>query len=599
MRGLNTTAVSLVLSAIWSYGLDHGGSGSLFSTLCHYIGTFCKTFPLLVVSRFIWSAIIWPTFFSPLRHLPNIPSDGWLSKETLRLVTEPRGIPQSDWINSMSNEPIDLARYRSFLGVERIIVISPKALAEVLTTKSYNFRKPDLIVSELKQATGMGVLLAEGSEHKFQRKVLQTAFNYRHIKNLYPIFWDVAGEFASALEKQVLERQQSSSGTETVIDIVDWASRATLDIIGIAGMGQGFDAIQNADSQLHQAYRMIFEPSREAIFLAVLRLIFPDRLVNWLPLRRNKRMHHGIQVIRSKCLELIRQRQEQIRLLPSGGDGLGSDILTVALLNGGFSDEKLIDQLMTFLAAGHETTATALTWAVYILCKQPEIQTRLRAEIKLNFPSPKTSPTSQGPSLNVLQEAIDLKLPYLNAVCLEVLRYFAPIPLTMREATCDTTILQTAVPAGTRIILAPRVTNRDSALWGSDANNFNPDRWLSPKGENAKATEHSEFDIGNQDRGLAGDSSATTKETKKTGPGKSEARSNYADLTFLHGPRSCIGQSFARAEFAILLATLVLHFEFQIEDPTLLDERNIRISRGATSRIVGGLGVRVRPIAVV
>lgn len=599
MRGLNTTAVSLVLLAIWSYGLDHGGSGSLFSTLCHYIGTFCKTFPLLVVSRFIWSAIIWPTFFSPLRHLPNIPSGGWLSKETLRLVTEPRGVPQSDWINSISKEPVDLARYRSFLGVERILVISPKALAEVLATKSYNFRKPDLIVSELKQATGMGVLLAEGSEHKFQRKVLQTAFNYRHIKNLYPIFWDVAGEFASALEKKVLERQQSPSDTETVIDIVDWASRATLDIIGIAGMGQGFDAIQNADSQLHQAYRMIFEPSREAIFLAVLRLIFPDRLVNWLPLQRNKRMRHGIRVIRSKCLELIRQRQEQIRHLPSAGDGIGSDILTVALLNGGFSDEKLIDQLMTFLAAGHETTATALTWAVYILCKQPEIQTRLRTEIKLNFPNPKTSPRSNRPSLNVLQEAIDLKLPYLNAVCLEVLRYFAPIPLTMREATCDTTILQTAVPAGTRIILAPRVTNRDSALWGSDANNFNPDRWLSPKGENATPTEHSEFDTGNQNRDLAGDVSATTKRTKKTGPGKSEARSNYADLTFLHGPRSCIGQSFARAEFVILLATLVLNFEFQIEDPRLLDEQNIRISRGATSRIVGGLNVRVKPIAVI
>ncbi|KAF5242414.1 hypothetical protein FANTH_8700 [Fusarium anthophilum] len=500
----------------------------------------------------------------------------------------------------MSNEPVDLARYRSFLGVERILVISPKALAEVLTTKSYNFRKPDLIVSELKQATGMGVLLAEGSEHKFQRKVLQTAFNYRHIKNLYPIFWDVAGEFASALEKQVLaEIQQSSADTGTVIDIVDWASRATLDIIGIAGMGQGFDAIQNADSQLHQAYRMIFEPSREAIFLAILRLTFPDRLVNWLPLQRNKRMRHGIRVIRSKCLELIRQRQEQIRHLPSGGDGIGSDILTVALLNGGFPDEKLIDQLMTFLAAGHETTATALTWAIYILCKQPEVQTRLREEIKLNFPNPKTSPRSKRPSLNVLQEVIDLKLPYLNAVCLEVLRYFAPIPLTMREATCDTTILQTAVPAGTRIILAPRVTNRDSALWGSDANNFNPDRWLSPKDENAKATEHSEFDAGNQNRDFTGDSSATPEETKRTVRGKSEARSNYADLTFLHGPRSCIGQSFARAEFAILLATLVLTFELQIENPSLLDERNIRISRGATSRIVGGLEVRVKPIAVI
>ncbi|KAF9767526.1 Cytochrome P450 monooxygenase fum15 [Fusarium sp. DS 682] len=500
----------------------------------------------------------------------------------------------------MSNEPVDLARYRSFLGVERILVISPKALAEVLTTKSYHFRKPDLVVSELKQATGMGVLLAEGSEHKFQRKALQTAFSYRHIKNLYPVFWDVAGEFAMALETQVLtEMQRSSADKGAVIDIVDWASRATLDIIGMAGMGQGFDAIQNANSELHQAYRMIFEPSRGAIFLAILRLVFPERLVNWLPVRRNKRMRHGIRVIRSKCQELIRQRKKQIRHQPAGDDSPGNDILTVALLNGGFPDEKLIDQLMTFLAAGHETTATALTWAIYILCKQPKVQTRLREEIKSHFPNPKTSPRSEKISSTTLQEAIDFKLPYLNAVCLEVLRNFAPIPLTMREATCHTTILQTTVPAGTRIILAPRVTNRDSALWGPDANNFNPDRWLSPKNGNVEATEHSKFDAGHQNRDLTGNSSATPKETQGTVRGKTEARSNYADLTFLHGPRSCIGQSFARAEFAILLATLILNFEFQIENQSLLDERNIKISRGATSRIVGGLKVRVRPIAVI
>ncbi|KAF5269047.1 hypothetical protein FOXYS1_42 [Fusarium oxysporum] len=499
----------------------------------------------------------------------------------------------------MSNKPVDLARYRSFLGVERILIISPKALTEVLTTKSYNFRKPDLIVSELKQATGMGVLLAEGSEHKFQRKVLQAAFNYRHIKNLYPVFWDVAGEFATVLEKQILTEMQRTADARAVIDIVDWASRATLDIIGKAGMGQGFDAIQNDDSRLHQAYRMIFEPSRGAIFLAILRLIFPERLVNCLPVGRNKRMRHGMRVIRSKCQELIRERKEKIKHQQAGDDNSANDILTVALLNGGFTDEELIDQLMTFLAAGHETTATALTWAIYILCKQPEAQTRLREEIRRHFPNPKSSPRSERPRSITFQQVIDFKLPYLNAVCLEVLRYFAPIPLTMREATCDTTILQTIVPAGTRIILAPRVTNRDSALWGPDANNFNPDRWLSPKNGNGEAAEHSKFNPGNQKRDSTGDSSAAPQGTKEEVRGRTEARSNYADLTFLHGPRSCIGQSFARVEFAILLATLIANFEFQIEDKNLLDERNIRISRGATSRIVGGLKVRVRPIAVI
>ncbi|EWG36207.1 hypothetical protein FVEG_14636 [Fusarium verticillioides 7600] len=441
----------------------------------------------------------------------------------------------------------------------------------------------------------MGVLLAEGSEHKSQRKALQTAFNYRHIKNLYPVFWDVAGEFATVLEKQIPTGTPRTSDTTAVIDIVDWASRATLDIIGRAGMGQGFDAIQNDDSRLHQAYRMIFEPSRGAIFLALLRLIFPERLVNWLPLRRNKRMRHGIQVIRSKCQELIRERKEKIKRQKAGVDNSGNDILTVALLNGVFTDEQLIDQLMTFLAAGHETTATALTWAIYILCKQPEVQNRLREEIRMHFPNPKGWPRSERPSSNTLQQAIDFKLPYLNVVCLEVMRYFAPIPLTMREATCDTTILHTFVPAGTRIILAPRVTNRDSALWGPDANNFNPDRWLSPKNGNREATEQSKFKIGNQKR----DSTAAPEVTQEEVRGRTEARSNYADLTFLHGPRSCIGQSFARVEFAILLATLIANFEFQIEDESLLDERNISISRGATSRIVGGLKVRVRPIAVV
>ncbi|RBR13907.1 hypothetical protein FVER53590_25705 [Fusarium verticillioides] len=596
MHGLNNIAVALALSAIWSFGLDlgrHGTSGS--SLLLALFRTLCKAYPFVVISHFVWSAIIWPTFFSPLRQLPNVPSDGWLSKETLRLVSEPRGVPQSDWINSLSNRPVDLARYRSFLGFERLLIISPKALAEVLTTKSYDFRKPGLIVSELKQATGMGVLLAEGSEHKSQRKALQTAFNYRHIKNLYPVFWDVAGEFATVLEKQIPTGTPRTSDTTAVIDIVDWASRATLDIIGRAGMGQGFDAIQNDDSRLHQAYRMIFEPSRGAIFLALLRLIFPERLVNWLPLRRNKRMRHGIQVIRSKCQELIRERKEKIKRQKAGVDNSGNDILTVALLNGGFTDEQLIDQLMTFLAAGHETTATALTWAIYILCKQPEVQNRLREEIRMHFPNPKGWPRSERPSSNTLQQAIDFKLPYLNVVCLEVMRYFAPIPLTMREATCDTTILHTFVPAGTRIILAPRVTNRDSALWGPDANNFNPDRWLSPKNGNREATEQSKFKIGNQKR----DSTAAPEVIQEEVRGRTEARSNYADLTFLHGPRSCIGQSFARVEFAILLATLIANFEFQIEDESLLDERNISISRGATSRIVGGLKVRVRPIAVV
>ena len=94
------------------------------------------------------------------------------------------------------------------------------------------------------------------------------------------------------------------------------------------------------------------------------------------------------------------------------------DILSVALESGGFTDENLIDQLMTFLAAGHETTASAMTWAAYLLAKHPEVQTRLRAEIRENLPSISDTDTT------VSSVDID-RLPYLTAVCNEVLRYLS------------------------------------------------------------------------------------------------------------------------------------------------------------------------------
>ena len=122
------------------------------------------------------------------------------------------------------------------------------------------------------------------------------------------------------------------------------------------------------------------------------------------------------------------------------------DILSVALESGGFTDENLIDQLMTFLAAGHETTASAMTWATYLLAKHPEVQARLRAEIRENLPSISDTATT------VSSLDID-RLPYLSAFCSEVLRYLSPVPLTVRVAARDTSIQGQFIPQGTQIML--------------------------------------------------------------------------------------------------------------------------------------------------
>ena len=261
----------------------------------------------------------------------------------------------------------------------------------------------------------------------------------------------------------------------------------------------------------------------------------------------NSNIVEAIQVIKRVCRQLIQQKQEKLDRKEKRVD---VDILSVALESGGFSEEGLVNQMMTFLAAGHETTATTLTWVTYALCLHPEIQTRLREEIRANLTSISDDSTT------VTSEMLD-KLHYLHAVCKETLRLYSPVPLTMRETPKNTTILNQYVPKGTKIVMALSATNTSTELWGPDAAEFNPERWLGP--------------------GKANSGSAS---------------SNYAFMTFLHGPRSCIGQSFAKAEFACLLAAMVGRFEWALQDPDWKPD----VRGGVTAKPKGGLFVKMKPI---
>jgi cytochrome P450 len=150
-------------------------------------------------------------------------------------------------------------------------------------------------------------------------------------------------------------------------------------------------------------------------------------------------------------------------------------------------------------------------------------------------------------------------MPYLQAVSSEILRFYAPVPQTLREAAHDTTILNQFIPKGTRIVIAPWATNRCTKLWGADAQSFNPDRWLY----------------------------------ESTHGG---AESKYGFLSFLQGPTGCIGQGFARAELACLLAGWVGSFEFELRDGELMDERNVDVKGGLTARPAGGLYVKAKRV---
>ena len=398
-----------------------------------------------------------------------------------------------------------------------------------------------------------------------QRHALKGAFDYGHIIDLHPTFWDISRKLVNVLmmvtAKEDKESEQSLSDA-SIVEISGWASRATLDIIGDAGMGQEFHAIEDPNTPLNTTYRKVFRiPTGQQRILALMSFFLPQWFVRSLPVAHNSNVAEASASIKKVCRELIHRKQMKLELIkreeggqekPNGKNVRDKDILTVALASGEFSEDDLVNQMMTFLAAGHETTASTMTWAFYVLCQHRDMQNRLREEVRTQLPS--ISDTSTKLTATALDQC-----HYLKAFCNEVLRIYAVVPVTLREAAHDTTILDQFVPKGTKVIIAPFAINTASSMWGPGADKFDPDRWM--------------------------------------GPGKAKsggADSPYAYMTFLQGHRACIGMRFAMAEFACLVAAVVGRFEFEFEDPEYPSK--MKVKGGITVKPKDGVPMRMRPV---
>ncbi|KAH7328415.1 cytochrome P450 [Stachybotrys elegans] len=532
---LAVASVSALGSSVLSYAQNSRSWGFL-------AGSFAFVWYLQVTVWFTYSAIVYPYFLSPLRHLPEPAGSHWLMGQATTIRKEPTGAPARRWVQEIPHK--GLIRYRWFFNRERVLPCSAKALAEVLVTKSYSFQKPAPASRFLSRVLGDGLLVVEGDEHKHQRRQLMPAFSFRHVKNLYPVFWSKARESVLAMTAEVGGRK----GAE--MEVSNWASRVGLDIIGTAGMGRDFGAIQDAKNPLVESYNKLFVPTGSDRILFILGFVIPFTVLNRLPFQSRVNEASATKKIKSVCRELIAAK----KAILARGEKLNVDILSVAMESGGFTDEDLVSQMMTFLAAGHETTASAISWAVYTLCRYPEIQQRLREEIRERLPA-------IDDDREVTSSDIDT-MPYLNAFCNEVLRYWSPVPQTVREASHDTTILGQPIPKGTIVFISPKAVNVDPELWGPDAGEFKPERWLR-----------------------------TSEDDKAAASGG--ATSNYAFLSFLHGPRSCIGQGFAKAEFACVLAAWVGRFQFEFRDEEDADESKLDIRGGLTARLYKGMHVKM------
>ncbi|QGA21747.1 hypothetical protein EYB26_009458 [Talaromyces marneffei] len=199
--------------------------------------------------------------------------------------------------------------------------------------------------------------------------------------------------------------------------------RLTLDIIGPVAMSCDFQSLLNKENKIADNFLEILNPSREKLIFLSVNVILPQWIAHRIHLRLNRVIDQETGFLRAVCHDIVLEKREALKSHKVDTKALEADIFGTIMLRGEFSDDELVDQMLTFLAAGHETTARALTWACYLLCQHPDIQSRLREEIYTTIPSAEHAIT-----WNQLES-----MSLLNGVCEEVLRLYPTVPATIRE----------------------------------------------------------------------------------------------------------------------------------------------------------------------
>ncbi|KAJ7668018.1 cytochrome P450 [Mycena rosella] len=485
---------------------------------------------------------------------PSIAS--WLWGHELLVFQHAAAQMHSIWARSFGGMYKSRARYsiRTF----QIIATDHAAVHHIfansdLYVKSAVFRP--LIMNIL----GKGLVWAEGEDWHQQRKILSPAFSPESVKEMIPTIYECAERLERNLSNLILD---SASKDGQTLKIEHYLSACTLEVIGMVGLSHSFSAQStepNPDSdaaQIHASWEDLIDMGlRPLAFLAPL-IVRAIPALAWAPLPLPhsqgavKRIvdRIGQKIIDRERGELKDKYANQEETAPTSGS---RDIISLLLhakqpgndAHGALTDTQILDNV--FSLAGHETTTTTLTFTLWELARQPAIQDRLRAEV-----------LSHGRNLSY--DNIQ-KLKFLDATVKEGLRLHPASGQTERVPLQDDLIpLSTPVDGigatlrikkGQLIHIPFLSLNTSPHAWGPNASVFDPGRWLE------------ESDPASRPHGWSG------------------------LLSFLDGPRNCIGWRLAVLEMKIILATLIRSIVF-LDTGVVVEEK---ISPGLQA-IVGGKG---------
>lgn len=371
-------------------------------------------------------------------------------------------------------------------GVRWHMLMDPDAIRRVLLEELENYPKSDVTKNLLRPAIGESLFIAEGAHWRWQRRAAAPVFSHRNVSALAPVM-SAAAE-ASLARIEAADKRASDIYAEMV--------RATFDIT--ASVTLSGSALFSSD-EVHRAIDAYIAAAGKLSLFDILGLPM------WVP--RPSRVMAGASLKQMKTIA-----DDAVNSRRSAGAGDVPDLLDL-LLEGedpetgrSMSTAELRDNLLTFIVAGHETTALTLAWAFYLCAFDQDVQDKARAEAQSAL---------QGRTAT----AADLpNLPYCRMIIDEALRLYPPAALVSRTAQAPDTLAGREVKKGDTVMIPIYALHRNALLW-DDPDAFRPDRFA-------------------------------------------EKPQRYAYLPFGDGPRICIGASFALQEAVIILATLLAKRRF-------------------------------------
>ncbi len=373
---------------------------------------------------------------------------------------------------------------RSFL------VNQPDLVRLVLQERPRDFPKSARVAEGLRLLLGDSVFVTNGATWERQRRIIDPAFAGGRLREVFPAIW------ASA----------QATVARTVpgeIDAEAAMSHAAADVIF-----RTLFSVPIEDAAAAEVYAA-FRTHQAAQPLMNLGAVLP--LPRWVPRFHSRRARATARRIRALITALTEARATAIAA-GTAPDDLATKIMTTPDPETGqrFGTAEMVDQVAIFFLAGHETSASALAWALYLLATHPEVQEDLAAEAR-------ALGRLGAPDFGLLAS-----LPRTRDALRETLRLYPPVPMMVREAAHPETFRDRAVPPGAQVIVSPWHLGRHEAIW-PDPHDFRPDRWQAPDT-------------------------------------RAQARDGY--LPFSAGPRVCPGAGFAMAEGVLILALLLRRFRF-------------------------------------